>query len=141
MSMPTLGSTPETAILLNEHDSLRTVGGGDLSLLAPSSGLFLLAAIGEIGGGWLVWNHVRCGKPWYWAVFGGAALVTYGFIPTLQPFSANEFGRLDAAYGGLFIVMSFAWGRIFDGLLLDTGDVLGSLLCLAGAFTILAWPR
>ena len=54
--------------------------------------LFLLAGFAEIGGGWLVWQAVREGKPWWWAVAGSVVLVSYGFVPTLQPLS--DFGRL-----------------------------------------------
>ena len=65
-----------------------------------------------------------------------------GFVLTLQPQAAgNEFGRLDAAYGGVFIGMSFLWGRVFDKMQLDCGDLIGSVLCLAGVVVILAWPR
>ena len=55
------------------------------------SGLFLAAGLAEIGGGWLVWQSVRENKPAWWAVAGGAVLVLYGFIPTLQPL--DDFGR------------------------------------------------
>ena len=107
-----------------------------------SAALFFLAGLGEIGGGWLVWQCVRERKSWWWAALGGIALVGYGFVLTLQPPAAgDEFGRLDAAYGGVFICMSFLWGRIFDGMKLDLGDLTGSLLCLAGVVVIIAWPR
>jgi small multidrug resistance family-3 protein len=107
-----------------------------------SAALFLLAGLGEIGGGWLVWQAVRERKPWWWAALGGACLVAYGFVPTLQPAAAgDEFGRIDAAYGGMFIGMSFAWGRALDGMRLDLGDLIGGCLCLAGVVVILAWPR
>ena len=76
-----------------------------------------------LGGGWLVWQHMRGGRPWWWAVCGGAALVGYGFITTLQPPAAgDDFGRLDAAYGGIFIGLSFAWGRAVDGMYLTRGN-------------------
>jgi len=38
---------------------------------------------------------------------GAFVLVLYGVIPTLQP--AN-FGRVYAAYGGVFIALSVLWG-------------------------------
>ena len=76
--------------------------------------LFLLAGFAEIGGGWLVWQAVREGKPWWWAVAGSVVLVSYGFVPTLQPLS--DFGRLYGVYGGIFIALSFLWGYVFDGM-------------------------
>lgn len=101
--------------------------------------LFLLAGLAEIFGGWLVWMSIREGKPWWWAVCGSIILVLYGFIPTLQPL--DTFGRLYAVYGGIFIALSFVWGSQVDGMKLDKGDVLGSLLCLMGVAIILFWPR
>ena len=102
--------------------------------------LFLLAGLAEIGGGWLIWEAVRGqGRPWYWAAAGGVVLVTYGFIPTLQPLT--DFGRLYAAYGGIFIGMSFAWARVVDGMALDKGDVIGSAVALIGVAIVLLWPR
>ena len=101
--------------------------------------LFLLSGLAEIGGGWLVWQAVRAGKPWWWALLGSASLTLYGFIPTLQPLS--DFGRLYAAYGGIFIALSYCWGMRFDGFRMDRGDVLGSLMAFAGVCTALFWPR
>ncbi|EOD06507.1 hypothetical protein EMIHUDRAFT_68676, partial [Emiliania huxleyi CCMP1516] len=90
------------------------------SRIAYVSILFFVAGVAEIGGGWLVWQAVREQKPRWWAVAGGAVLVLYGFVPTLQPL--NDFGRLYAVYGGVFIGMSFVWGYLFDGIVPDTGD-------------------
>ena len=101
--------------------------------------LFVLSGIAEIGGGWLVWQAVRAGKPWWWALLGSALLVMYGFIPTLQPLT--DFGRLYAAYGGIFIVLSYCWGVRFDGFRMDRGDIIGSIMALAGVCTALFWPR
>ena len=101
--------------------------------------LFMLAGAAEIGGGWMVWQACREGKPWWWALAGSAILVAYGFVPTLQPI--DDFGRLYAAYGGIFIGLSFAWGKVFDGVTPDTGDILGSVVALAGVCIVLFWPR
>ena len=104
--------------------------------------LFFVAGVCEIGGGWLVWQSVREGKPWWYCLLGAGVLVGYGFVMTLQPeVVGDDFGRLDAAYGGVFIGMSFAWGRIFDNMQLHTGDLIGGLLCIAGVVVILAWPQ
>lgn len=101
--------------------------------------LFLLSGLAEIGGGWLVWQACRAGKPWWWALLGSAVLVIYGFIPTLQPLS--DFGRLYAVYGGIFVVLSYCWGVRFDGMRLDRGDIIGSIMTLAGVSVALFWPR
>jgi len=73
--------------------------------------LFFVAAIAEIGGGYLVWKWLRERKGVAFGLFGGVILFIYGIIPTLQP--AN-FGRVYAAYGGFFIVSAIMWG-IFCG--------------------------
>ena len=107
--------------------------------LAQVLGLFLVAGLAEIGGGWLVWQAMRESKPWWWAAVGSLVLVVYGFIPTLQPLS--DFGRLYAVYGGIFIGLSYLWGIVFDGFQMDRGDVIGSIVALTGVGIVLFWPR
>jgi small multidrug resistance family-3 protein len=121
-------------------------GGGRLAALLRAlrsagtvSGLFLAAGLAEISGGWLVWKAVREGAPRWWAACGALVLAAYGFIPCLQPI--DDFGRLYAAYGGIFIGMSFAWARVVDGMALDRGDVIGSAVALIGVAIVLLWPR
>jgi small multidrug resistance family-3 protein len=70
--------------------------------------LFLLAGLAEIGGGYLIWLWLREGKPYYWGISGGIALAVYGVIATFQTFPS--FGRVYAAYGGVFIVLSIFMG-------------------------------
>ena len=105
-----------------------------------SIGLFLLAGLCEIGGGYLVWQWLREGKPFVVGLIGGAVLVLYGIIPTLQP-AAFNFGRVYAAYGGVFIVLSLLWGWKIDGKAPDTFDMIGGLICLVGVAIIMYWPR
>ena len=71
--------------------------------------LFFTAAIAEIGGGYLVWSWMRKKKMIILGAVGGIVLFIYGIIQTLQP--AN-FGRVYAAYGGIFIVSSILWGVV-----------------------------
>ncbi|MCU1530722.1 MAG: hypothetical protein JWO49_293 [Arthrobacter sp.] len=101
--------------------------------------LFVLAAGAEIGGAWLVWQAVREGKDWWWAGLGVLALGLYGFVATLQPDA--HFGRILAAYGGVFVAGSLAWGMIFDGFRPDRWDVTGSVICLLGVAVIMFAPR
>ena len=104
-----------------------------------SIGLFLLAALAEIGGAWLVWQGVRehCGLLFVGA--GVAALGAYGFVATLQT-DAN-FGRVLAAYGGVFVAGSLGWGILLDGFRPDRWDLIGAALCLAGVAVIMYAPR
>lgn len=101
--------------------------------------LFAVAALLEIGGAWLVWQGVREHRGWLWAGLGVLALGAYGFVATLQP-DAN-FGRILAAYGGVFVAGSLAWGMLVDGFRPDRYDVLGALVCLGGVAVIMYAPR
>jgi small multidrug resistance family-3 protein len=101
--------------------------------------LFVLAAAAEIGGAWLVWQAVREGRDWWWAGLGVIALGVYGFVATLQPDA--HFGRILAAYGGVFVAGSLVWGMAFDGFRPDRWDVAGSLVCLLGVALIMFAPR
>ena len=104
-----------------------------------SIGLFLLAALAEIGGAWLVWQGVREQRGLLFAGAGVLALGAYGFVATLQP-DAN-FGRILAAYGGVFVVGSLLWGMALDGFRPDRWDITGALICLAGVAVIMYAPR
>lgn len=99
---------------------------------------FILAGICEIGGGYLVWLWVREGKPLFYAVLGGLVLCLYGVIPTLQP---SHFGRVYAAYGGVFIMLSILWGWKVDKITPDRFDVIGGMVALLGVAIIMYWPR
>ncbi|MDX3108115.1 YnfA family protein [Nonomuraea angiospora] len=101
--------------------------------------LFALAALAEIGGAWLIWQGVREQRGLAWIGAGVIALGLYGFVATLQP-DAN-FGRILAAYGGVFVAGSLAWGMVVDGFRPDRWDVIGALVCLAGVLVIMYAPR
>jgi small multidrug resistance family-3 protein len=108
-------------------------------MVLRSSLLFLVAAVAEIGGAWLVWRGVREHRGWVWIVAGLIALAAYGFVATLQPDA--HFGRILAAYGGVFVAGSLAWGMAFDGFRPDRWDVIGALVCLAGGTVLMYAPR
>jgi small multidrug resistance family-3 protein len=101
--------------------------------------LFAAAAVFEIGGAWLVWQGVREHKGWIWVGAGVIALGLYGFVATLQD-DAN-FGRILAAYGGVFVAGSLAWGMAMDGFRPDRYDITGALICLVGVAAIMYSPR
>ncbi|MGI0082587.1 MAG: YnfA family protein [Nitrosopumilaceae archaeon] len=101
-------------------------------------GLFFAAALAEIGGGYLVWLWLKVKKKWIFGLVGAMVLFTYGIIPTFQP--AN-FGRVYAAYGGIFIFSAIIWGLIVDKKRPDRYEIMGSLIALAGAAIIFYSPR
>ena len=68
--------------------------------VARSLFFFILAGLCEIGGGYLMWLWIRDDKGILFALFGALTLIVYGIIPTFQP---STFGRVYAAYGGIFI--------------------------------------
>ncbi|MGH1563156.1 YnfA family protein [Mumia sp. DW29H23] len=101
--------------------------------------LFAVAAVFEIGGAWLVWQGVREHRGWAWIGAGVIALGAYGFVATLQPDA--HFGRILAAYGGVFVAGSLLWGMAVDGFRPDRFDVAGALVCLLGVAIIMYAPR
>lgn len=101
--------------------------------------LFAVAALCEIGGAWLVWQAVREQRGWLWAGAGAIALGVYGFVATLQP-DAN-FGRILAAYGGVFVAGSLLWAVVVDRFRPDRYDLIGALVCLIGVAVIMYAPR
>jgi small multidrug resistance family-3 protein len=107
-------------------------------VIAKSILLFVLAGLCEIGGGYLVWQWWRNGAPWTLAIVGGLLLLLYGIVPTYQP--AN-FGRVYAAYGGVFVVLSILWGWSIDHVTPDRFDIAGGILCVAGLSVMMYWPR
>lgn len=108
-------------------------------IVAKSILLFGLAALLEIGGAWLVWQCVREHRSWICAGLGVIALGAYGFVATFQPDA--QFGRVLAAYGGVFVAGSLAWGMALDGFRPDRWDVIGATVCLAGVSVIMYSPR
>jgi small multidrug resistance family-3 protein len=106
---------------------------------ARSIALFVVAAVAEIGGAYLMWQAIKEGRGVLFALAGAVALAGYGAIAALQP-DAN-FGRVLAAYGGVFIVGSLLWGVIFDDFRPDRYDLAGALACLVGIAVIMYAPR
>jgi small multidrug resistance family-3 protein len=101
--------------------------------------LFVLAAFAEIGGAWLVWQGWREHRGLWFIAAGVIALGAYGFVATFQPDS--HFGRILAAYGGIFVAGSLAWGMVVDHYRPDRWDIIGALICLVGVGVIMYVPR
>jgi small multidrug resistance family-3 protein len=107
-------------------------------VIAKSLFYFVLAGLCEIGGGYLVWLWLREKKSPWLAVLGAIVLILYGIIPTFQP---AHFGRVYAAYGGIFIVMAMLWGWQIDRIPPDKFDLIGGFIALVGVCIIMYWPR
>ena len=84
---------------------------------------------------WLWWRE---GRPWPLGLVGAGVLVLYGLIPTYQ---AAHFGRVYAAYGGVFVVLALLWGWAVDRVSPDRYDVASVCLCLAGVAVMMYAPR
>jgi len=106
--------------------------------LLQSLMVFVLAGLCEIGGGYLVWLWLRAGQSVWVGFLGAVILILYGVIPTLQPAS---FGRVYAAYGGIFVVLSLLWGWQIDKVTPDRYDLIGGLIALFGMAIIMYWPH
>jgi small multidrug resistance family-3 protein len=107
-------------------------------IILKSISLFILASLFEIGGAYLVWAWLKEGKGPLFGLLGMAALCLYGIVQTIQ---ISDFGRVFAAYGGVFIVMALLWGYFIDKKIVDRFDIIGATICLAGAAVIMFWPR
>lgn len=101
---------------------------------------FVLAGIFEIGGGYFVWLWLRDGRSIWYGLAGAISLIIYGVVPTLQPPSAS-FGRVYAAYGGIFIILSILWGWKIDNVIPDKFDLIGGSIALIGVLVIMYYPR
>lgn len=81
---------------------------------------------------------MRENRGWWLALLGIVALGAYGFIAALQPDA--HFGRVLAAYGGVFVAGSLAWGIVVDGFRPTVWDYVGSAVALVGAGIIVLAP-
>ena len=137
MSQDGVGIDLETSLgyLLKEASSALRVA----MTLLKSILLFVVAALAEISGAWLIWQGVREHRGLLWIGAGVITLGLYGFVATLQP-DAN-FGRILAAYGGVFVAGSLAWGMVVDKFRPDRWDIIGAIVCLIGVAVIMYAPR
>lgn len=85
-----------------------------------------------------MWLWLREEKSMVYALLGGIILFLYGIIPTFQP---DHFGRVYAAYGGVFVVLSIIWGWKVDQITPDRFDIIGGLFALVGVMIIMYFPR
>lgn len=100
---------------------------------------YFAAALAEIAGCFAFWAWFRLGHSAVWLVPGMASLAAFAWLLTLS--SAEMAGRAYAAYGGIYILTSLFWLWAVEGQRPDYWDILGGLICLAGAAIILLAPR
>ena len=112
----------------------------DSTAAARSLLLFAVAGLCEIVAGYLVWLWLRNGRSIWIGALAGLVLFLYGVLPTLQP-SDVTFGRVYAAYGGVFVMLSLAWGWWIDGTRSDRWDIIGGAVALIGVGIIMYAPR
>lgn len=103
-----------------------------------SIAIFILAGLFEIGGGYLVWLWLKEDKPLWYGIAGGIILALYGVVATWQ---SAGFGRVYAAYGGIFILMALIWAWRVDGFKPDKYDIIGAAIAVMGACIIIFMPR
>lgn len=106
--------------------------------IAKSLLYFVITGLFELGGAYLIWLWLREQKSIWYAAAGIAVLFIYGILPTLQP--AN-FGRVQAAYSGIFLLVALLWGWGVDRVRPDKFDVLGATIALVGMLIIMYAPR
>jgi len=107
-------------------------------LVIRSIFIFILAGLCEIGGGYLIWQWLKSGKPYWYGILGGIIMVLYGVVATWQP---SNFAKVYASYGGFFIVLSLLWAYKFDKYSPTKYDIIGALIALGGVCIIYYSPR
>ena len=104
-----------------------------------SFAFYAIAAVAEIGGCFAFWAWLRLGKSVYWILPGIVSLIVFAVL--LTRINSMFAGRTFAAYGGVYIVASLLWLWIIEGQRLDKWDILGAIICIAGAVLILFGHR
>ncbi len=107
-------------------------------MILKSLFFFFLAALFEVGGGYLVWLWLRDDKSFYLGLLGLIAMAGYGVIASFQP---QNFGRVYVSYGGFFVLFALFWAMIFDGFKPDKFDLLGTFFILLGLFIMMFVKR
>ena len=100
---------------------------------------FVIAAACEMAGCYAAWTWLRLGRSVWWLVPGALSLVV--FAVALTRVDSAFAGRAFAAYGGVYIVSALVWLMVVERTMPRATDLLGSILCLAGAVVILFGPR
>ena len=100
---------------------------------------YIGAALAEIAGCFAFWAWLRLGHSVLWVIPGMASLAAFAWL--LTQVEAGFAGRAYAAYGGVYIAASLGWLWLIEGTRPDRWDMVGAIICLAGAGIILFGPR
>ena len=103
-----------------------------------SIGIFIFAALLEISGGYLIWRWLKNHQGKIIGLIGGLILFSYSVVMTLQP---ENFGKVYAAYGGIFVIFSLLWGYWIDKKKPDRFEIFGSIVVLIGIAIMFYFPR
>jgi small multidrug resistance family-3 protein len=117
------------------HAGKRSSGTAKLSSPTRVFLLFTAAALAEIAGAYLIWKAVKADAGIGSALLGMVLLSGYGFLASLQ--GDPQFGRVLAAYGGVFVAGSLLWGVTVDDFHPQSRDLVGAAICLTGAGIIM----
>ena len=109
-----------------------------MKLVAPFL-IYFAAALAEIAGCFTFWRWLRAGESALWIAPGLLCLAAFALLLTRVP--SDTAGRAYAAYGGVYITSSLVWLRVIEGRTPDGWEMLGGVICLAGAGVILFAPR
>ncbi len=101
-------------------------------------GLFGLTALAEILGCYLPWLWLKQGRSAWLLLPAALALIAFVWLLSLHPQAS---GRVYAAYGGVYISAALLWLWAVDGIRPASADLIGVVLCLAGAAVIALAPR
>ncbi len=106
--------------------------------IAKSIFYFTVTAFFELGGAYLIWLWIREKRSIWFAAAGVVVLFIYGILPTLQP---AHFGRVQAAYSGIFLLIAVFWGWAVERVSPDRYDIIGAVVALVGMLIIMYAPR
>lgn len=104
-----------------------------------TAAVYVGAALAEIAGCFAFWAWLRLGRSVLWLVPGMISLALFAWLLTLV--DSDAAGRSYAAYGGVYITAALVWLWAIEGVRPDRWDLIGAVICLAGAAVILFGPR
>ncbi len=91
--------------------------------------LFILTAIAEIAGCYFFYYWLRRDGAWWTLAVSLVTLLVFAWLLTLHPVAT---GRVYAAYGAVYVVISVLWLNIVDRSALSGIEWTGLILALAG---------